>query len=175
MGYDDGECVQCRLERGGNNATKRRENICFGCLSELIDKSDNLDYRLLSVLKHNMSTYGDSCYRCETTCKGAVNVSTCDTCAESKSSRKRKEICFLCYVNSRLEKFADSSDGVIMCLDCLNSAASIFTDRHPDADADAFFTSLKTHYNKDGLRCYRCINITNMYVVPYMCDACVPE
>lgn len=149
-------------------------DICFSCLAELIEDSDNLDSRLLSALKHNMSTYGAECYRCEKQCNCAVNVSTCDTCAKSESSNKKKDICFECYTRWGIRMFADSTDTVLMCLDCLNSKCNIFADKFPDLDGSNFMP-LNTHYSSSGLICYSCKCRTNIYVDPYVCDDCADE
>lgn len=76
MGYDDGECLQCRLiHNGGNTPEYARLDICLGCLHEFAKDSGAVDYRLISVLKENIGS--GKCFLCR--CRSIVfNVSACE-------------------------------------------------------------------------------------------------
>jgi hypothetical protein len=78
MGYDDGECVECRCElNGGNTSEYTRYNICPGCLNEISYYTCAMDYRLLDVLKNNMDLGSNTCDRCTQVCTIHYNVSVC--------------------------------------------------------------------------------------------------
>lgn len=80
MGYDDGECVECRCDlNGGNNSTDLRYNMCLGCLHEVSKDTAAMDHRLLYVLKDHMEySYGNfKCDRCGEDCTVYFNVSVC--------------------------------------------------------------------------------------------------
>lgn len=78
MGYDDGECVECRLERNGGNVEEyARYNLCMGCLHEYAKDSAAMDGRLFHVLKDNMS-YGAACDNCGCCNSIVFEVSACE-------------------------------------------------------------------------------------------------
>jgi hypothetical protein len=77
MGYDDGECVQCRLEHGGNRIAINRYNLCMGCLHEYTKTSTRMDGRLMAVLQDNMNLY-TVCSVCKCDSSIVFNVSVCE-------------------------------------------------------------------------------------------------
>jgi len=78
MGYDDGECVICRLElNGGNNSTKNRAIVCLLCIHHLSENSGAVDNRLVSVMKNHLDYGHTTCERCSGECTIWFNVSAC--------------------------------------------------------------------------------------------------
>lgn len=77
MGYDDGECVVCRLENaGGNVGAPNYHEVCLTCLDERSGRG--LDYRLFAVLKERLELGEQRCALCARKCRLWFNVSMCD-------------------------------------------------------------------------------------------------
>ncbi len=65
MGYDDGECVICRLQRsGGNIGTRNRATVCLSCIDQTSENSGASDHRLIYVLKEHMECGEHHCELC---------------------------------------------------------------------------------------------------------------
>jgi len=81
MGYDDGECVVCRLNfNGGNTDKQERANVCLGCIHTFSESSHAADNRLIYVLKDRLQCgYGDKikCEICRKHCTIWMSISAC--------------------------------------------------------------------------------------------------
>jgi len=114
MGYDDGECIQCRLVRdGGNVDAKKRGNLYLSCLHDFSSKSGVVDGRLVQVLKEKMGYGTSNCYLCGQGCKIWVDASICDECLPEENEtdydamfREYREIDLDDSVFDRLRKLA---------------------------------------------------------------------
>lgn len=78
MGYDDGECVECRfIYSGGNVPTDNRADVCLACIQHMSFDSAAADGRLVNVLKERFCYGRTSCGRCGAECTLYVDISIC--------------------------------------------------------------------------------------------------
>lgn len=100
MGYDDGECVQCRLENhGGNVDTSYRAKMCLECMHFLSKDSPAMDHRLIQVLRGHLVLGEVTCYRCaigaaegtrDNHASISFDVSVCKQCCPDKKYRVKE-------------------------------------------------------------------------------------
>jgi hypothetical protein len=106
MGYDDGECVECRCENnGGNVHADTRNYICGECLQNISKTTRAMDMRLIRVLKDNMHNGDSTCDRCNQTCTLGFSVSVCEEHDKKVRSDENK-----CGHLDNKSKWAYSSD-----------------------------------------------------------------
>ena len=122
MGYDDGECLPCYCQGGGNNLLDEKEgkiSVCLSCIDKMC--GDGSTPRVLGVLQHSDWDTNGTCRCCEKENVITIKVSvcsyhqddytddSCDICGD-QNSIKIVNLCHDCQCKTGVLKENDSEE-----------------------------------------------------------------